>query len=543
MTRRHPLSLRARMISSAVVMALAMAPSSAGAADWLSGGQDIQNSRSQASETAISSANAGALTKKWSYVTAGDVSATPAVDGALVFFPDSAGSLYAVARSTGALVWKADIAAITGIAGDYARATPAISGSTLVIGTQSGKFETAATPAALRGAYLLGLNKATGALKWKTKVDDHFTTIITQSAQVYKTTAYIGTASNEEAYANKLFSGGTPYVCCSFRGSVSAVDVATGAVKWKRYMTPADPGYSGAAIWGSTPAIDQARNAVYVTTGNNYSLPASRTACVDAAADDAAKRACLAGDLLDSIVALDLTTGAVKWSYAALASDAWNTDCGLPGFSDGGTNDPTNCPANAGPDYDFGQGPMLFKAKIGGVQTDVIGAGQKSGQFHLLNRATGASIWTTQVGPGGLTGGLQWGSSTDGKRIYVAESNSTNIAQGWWSALDPSTGAVLWTTPDPGPPLFGPFGFGYSAQGPVSSANGVVYGCSLNQSGPMLAMDAATGAVRWRYDSGSSCLGGAAIADGTVYWGTGYRAFAPLTTPGNSLTAFSIGGA
>ena len=72
---------------------------------------------------------------------------------------------------------------------------------------------------------------------------------------------------------------------------------------------PADAGYSGASVWGSTPAIDQKRNALYVSTGNNYSLPPARSACIAAAANDAAKRACLPGDHLDSILALDLSTG------------------------------------------------------------------------------------------------------------------------------------------------------------------------------------------------------------------------------------------
>ena len=86
-------------------------------------------------------------------------------------------------------------------------------------------------------------------------------------------------------------------------------------------------------------------------------------------------------------------------------------------------------------------------------------------------------------------------------------------------------------------------GFGYSAQGPVSAANGVVYACSLNPVGSnMYAMDAATGQVKWSYASGASCLGGAAIANGTVYWGTGYRVFAPLTTGGNKLFAFTPNG-
>jgi polyvinyl alcohol dehydrogenase (cytochrome) len=348
----------------------------------------------------------------------------------------------------------------------------------------------------------------------------------------------VGVASNEEAYANALFSGGVDYECCSFRGSIAAIDVATGKLEWKTYALPDDPGYSGAAVWGSTPAVDQERGALYIATGNNYSLPADRIACVDAATSEAQKRACLVGDHFDAIMALDLATGAIRWSFEALPYDAWNTDCGLPGFDD---TPGDNCPPTAGPDYDFGQAPMLFKAKVAGKQTDLVGAGEKSGDFWALNRDTGVQVWKTHVGPGGLTGGLQWGSSADGTRIYTAESNSTFLRQGYWSALNPATGAVLWERLDPSPGL--PFGFyGYSLQGPTASANGVMYGCSLNPSGMMAALNAATGAILWTYASGSSCLGGAAIADGSVYWGTGYRTFGPLTTPGNRLYAFTPGG-
>ena len=78
---------------------------------------------------------------------------------------------------------------------------------------------------------------------------------------------------------------------------------------------------------------------------------------------------------------------------------------------------------------------------------------------------------------------------------------------------------MLWKTFDPGVGFEAAFGvYGESAQGPVSTANGVVYACSLEPAGNMIAMNAATGAIKWQFPSGSSCLGGAAIADGTVYW-------------------------
>jgi len=537
-------------------------------ADWLTGGQNLDNSRYQPNESAISSGNVSTLAPKFAFTAGGDVSATPAVDGQMVYFPDSAGNLFAIDRSTGATVWTASISGLSQInvangatGNDYARATPAIAGQVLIIGTQSGKFQTPAFAAAhpdLAGGYVLGLNKNTGALLWRTKVHDHFAAFVTQSAQVNGNTAYVGVASNEEAFSNQDFSGGIPYTCCSFRGRFLALDTKTGAIKWATYTLPDDEGYSGAPIWGSTPAIDKQRGAVYITTGNNYSLPADRITCVDEATTFEAKQACLAGDNFDAIMSLNMQTGAINWSYRALASDAWNTDCGLPGFSEGGTN-PGNCPENAGPDYDFGQGPMLLTAKIGGKQVDIVGAGQKSGDFTAVDRNTGAKLWMKNVGPGGLLGGLQWGSATDGKRIYVAESNSSfDDTPGWWSALDPATGDELWRTVDPGTGIGGEscafifpgctwaaigIGFGYSAQGPVSAANGVVYACSLNPIGSnMYAMDAATGQVKWSYASGASCLGGAAIANGTVYWGTGYRVFAPLTTGGNKLFAFTPNG-
>jgi hypothetical protein len=127
----------------------------------------------------------------------------------------------------------------------------------------------------------------------------------------------------------------------------------------------------------------------------------------------------------------------------------------------------------------------------------------------------------------GITGGLQWGSATDGNRIFVAVANSgtalspgtgkpwtlknqTTTVSGGWAALNRSSGAVLWTTPDPD---------GSRSEAAVSGANGVVFGCSLF--GRMVAMDANTGAILWSYLSGYPCNAGPSISDGMVYWGSG----------------------
>lgn len=491
-----------------------------GGALWTSAGQDRSNARHQAAESRISPATVGRLAPKWVFSTGGDVSATPAVDAEKVYVPDWAGNLYAIDRKTGAQVWRKNISDATGIPGDKARATPAVADGKVVVGTQ-GPFG--------GGGRLLAYDKDTGALLWMTLLDTHPAAIVTQSATIHDGRVYVGVASLEEALAGVI----PGYSCCSFRGSMLAVDLNTGAVLWRTYMAPA--GYSGNAIWGSAPAVDVKRNQVYVATGNNYSVPPDVLTCVANAGDDAAAiQACLPADNhFDAIVALDARTGAIKWVTRALPFDAWTTSC-IPFFGDG-----SNCPQPAGPDYDFGQAPALFRT-VGNPGRELVGAGQKSGIYWALDPDTGQVVWRSQAGPGGLAGGLQWGSAVDGRRVYTANANAdqkswtlpsgATTTAGVWSGLDAATGQVLWQTTPPN---------GGGSSGPVTTANGVVFGCSLDPNGYMYAMDAATGAVLWSFRSGGSCLSGAAISRGEVFWGSGYSNFG-FGTPNNQLYAFSL---
>lgn len=521
-------------LAGLLALAAAALPSTAGAAqgsEWSSAGGDRQNTRSQLSEHRLGVANVGRLALKWSLATAGDVSATPAVDADTVYVPDWAGYLYAVNRSNGQVRWMVHLPSVTGVPMDKARATPALGGGKVVVGTQ-GSILAGGGP----GGKVLAFDKATGALVWSTQADPHVAAIITQSATIAGDSVYVGVASQEEALAAFV-----PGYQLSFRGSMLALDLATGAIRWKTLLAPA--GYTGNAVWGSSPAVDMQRGAVYIATGNNYSVPPAVLACVAAAGADAvAKAACLpADDHFDSVLALDMHTGAVRWATRAIPYDAWTVDC-IPFFGDGDL-----CPSPAGPDYDFGQAPALFKAKAGtGRPVDLLGVGQKSGQYWALHPDTGAVAWVTQVGPGGTAGGLQWGSATDGRRVYTANANSNQVAwtppgatlpttRGAWAALDALTGALLWTTADPQ----APGGIGGGPSGPVTTANGVLYGCSLDASGHMYAMNGATGAILWRHAGGGSCLSGAAIADGTLYWGSGYSNFG-FGTPNSRLFAFSV---
>jgi polyvinyl alcohol dehydrogenase (cytochrome) len=492
---------------------------------WTSAGGNLQNTRFQAGEKSLSVSNVAGLTVKWQFTTGGDVSATPAVDADTVYFPDRAGSLYAVVKATGQQRWSSSIAAASGVPGDYARATPTVAGNKVIIGTQ-GPFG--------GGGKVLAFNKDTGALLWRTTLDTHPAAVITQSATVFGNRVYVGTSSLEESFA--LIPG---YTCCSFRGRMAALDLNTGAIVWEVRMAP--PGFPGNAVWCSSPAIDSKRGQLYVATGNNYDAPPETLACITAAGNDpVAQQACLpADDYFDSVMALDLKTGAIRWTRRAMSFDAWTVDC-IPFIGDG-----TNCPQPAGPDFDFGQAPALFTIREGNTSRDVVGAGQKSGQYWTLDPDTGAVRWITQAGPGGTAGGLQWGSAVDGRRVYTDNANSNAVSwtlpngstttDGMWSGIDAVTGQLLWQTT----PTFGGSPFGGGSSGPVTTANGVVFGCSLDPQGHMYALNGATGAILWTFASGGSCLSGAAISDGRLYWGSGYTLFG---TPNNKVYSFGLPG-
>ena len=501
--------------------------------NWPFAGADLQNTHYQDKQAKISVKTAPNLAKQWQFATGGDVSATPALDDKNAYFPDSAGNLFAVNRATGAQLWAHKISDYTGVANDYARTTPAIVGNALIFGDQAGKVGSPAS--------IMAVDTNTGNLLWRTQADSFPYSIVTQSAVANGQDVYVGVSSFEE-----FFSAVIPgYLCCTFRGSVLDLNAATGQIKWRTYTVPT--GYSGGAVWGSTNAIDTGRGSLYVSTGNNYSLPGSVITCISG--NPTNPQACLdPADHFDSILALNLNTGVVKWAFAALPLDAWNVNCGLaipipPGIIH---PDPTQCPNPPGPDFDFGQGPALFKthAPGSGTPVDLVGDGQKSGKYWALNPDNGQVAWSTQVGPGGVSGGLQWGSSTDGSTIWAASANSEGkpwqliqngqptgpiITGGHWSALDAATGKILWQTADPK---------GAGDPGAVSGGNGVVYACS--NSGDMYALNGASGTILWSYQSiptGGGCAAGAAISNGSVYWGTGYH---PLGGAGPStLTAFS----
>lgn len=459
---------------------------------WPTAGHDIGNTRDATGEHLIGPRNASRLSTAWQLTTTGDVETTPAVAGGVVYFPDSGGKLWAVSAASGAVLWSQEVSTYTGISGSVARTSPAVYGDELILGD---------TSAAGHGAYVFAVDRRSGHPLWRTQVSAHPAAKMTGAAVVYHGVAYVGVSSQEEILGSE-----PGYQCCTFRGSVVALDAATGRLLWQTYTVPV--GYSGGAVWGSTPAVDPADGLLYVGTGNNYSVPAGvctapeQTGCTLPAADDHD----------DSVLALDLATGAVRWYKSTLTSDVAISICGArPSLL-------------CGPDFDFGSGPNLIRLPSG---RSLVGIGQKSGEYWALDPRTGAVVWQTLVGPGGTVGGIQWGSATDGTHVYAAVADwdgvpyqivsasgaRSTVIGGSWAELDAATGKIVWQTADPQ----------HAADlGYVSIGNGLVYaGSSADVGADMYVLDAATGRILWSFGSGGPVSAGAAIAGGMVFWGSG----------------------
>lgn len=490
-----PTSISLLFLCSLVTAASSLAQ----VAQWPLAGQGAANLRSQPAETFLGTSNAASLVAKWVFTTGSDVSATPTVGTSALFFPDWSGNLYAVDLATGTQLWSHQISEYDNESGAVTRVSPALYKNSLIIGDSVGTVH--------GGANVISVDQATGSLQWITNVDSQPAAIITGSPIVVGSTIYQGISSIEEGLATQ-----SNYACCTFRGSIVALDADTGQILWKTYTIPDNNGkaggYSGAPIW-QPPAIDTARNQLYIGTGNNYSVPASVESCRLKNPKD--NKCDASDDYFDSALALDLSTGIIKWAAHLYGYDAWNLACNESG-------PPPNCPNPEGPDYDFGgSGPNL----VG----NIVGFGQKSGAYWALDADTGATVAKLVMGPGGPLGGIQWGTASDGTNVYIASANSNyqsykllsgqTVTWGFWSAVSGSTGKILWQTADPTS--------GTRDVGSLSVANGVVYVESLDAAGHMYAIDSSNGDILWSYASGGSSIDGPSIVSGNLYWGSGYR--------------------
>ena len=455
-----------------------------GSSDWPMYGRDLAGSHYNPNEKQLTPATVARLKPKWVFETGGDVSAQPTVVGGVVYFGSWDGKEYAVDAKTGNKIWAYDC-------GSPSRSGAAYGDGTLFFGDLGGSLH--------------AVDPKTGALKWKIKVDAHKDTVATGSPIYHNGRVYIGVASHEEGAILKY---GPKYECCTFRGGVAVFDAKTGAQVWRWYTIPEAPtdrgkdkkgvtimGPAGGAVW-STVTIHPDANRLYVTTGNQYTPPASK--------------------FPNAIVALELSAGKTVWSYQATPGDIWTFGC-------------ANLAECSDLDVDFGSTPMVFKGPGG---KPAIGAGQKSGWFYAVDPKDGKLLWKTEVGPGGKLGGIEFGDATDGDRVYAAVSAFPK--QGSVSALDGATGKILWQTKSPdGGSNFGPI----TVTG--TGDNRLVFAGSNRNF--IRAFDAKDGKILWEFDTGGAVGGGPTVVDGVVYVGSGYQ-FLRVGKPNKKLYAFSIDG-
>lgn len=497
---------------------------------WNGWGVNLANARYQeAAMAGITVAEVPHLKLKWAFGFPGDVSASaqPTIVGGRVFVGSQGGKVYSLSAATGCIHWWFE--------------APTLVRTAVSIGHI--EIEAGGNFAAFFGdssGVVYAVEAATGKLLWKAKVEGHPAAKITGSPVYYRGRLYVPIASGEEASASA-----PDYECCRFRGSVVALDAATGKQIWKTYTISEEAhptkkskngtqlwGPSGAAIW-SSPTIDVKRNALYVTTGDNYSQPPTATS--------------------DAFLAMDLDSGKLLWSRQITASDVWNTACRMA--------DKTNCPEASGPDFDFGTSPILVTFSDG---KRMLVAGQKSGIVHAIDPdRDGEVLWQVRIGKGGTLGGIEWGSAADQANVYVGLSDITRTLVpysintdtdpkqgGGMFALGLEKGERAWYTPPPGCGERKRCSPAQSAA--VSAIPGAVFSGSVD--GHLRAYATKDGSILWDFDTvgpyktvngveargGSMDGGGPAIASGMVFVNSGYVIWGGM--PGNVLLAFSVDG-
>jgi polyvinyl alcohol dehydrogenase (cytochrome) len=493
---------------------------SAQQAAWPSWGRDLSNTRFQTAEMAqMTAADLPKLKLKWA-IGLPDTShawSQPTVAGGRVFVGSQGGHIYALDAQTGCVIWSF-------------LATGA-SRTAVVIGDWPGRPNSTLAYFTTIPGWLYALDAQTGALVWRVRVEDHVSTRMTGSPVLFQGKLYVSAASFEEG-----MSTSKDYECCSFHGSLSAFDAATGQRFWKREMIdhPAAVlktsatgkkliGPAGGSIW-SAPVIDPRRNLLYVTTGNGFSGPAQ--------------------PLTDAIVALDPESGQIRWSRQVSNQDIFVPGCGKPG------NTNFSCPEENGPDADFGSAPILAHLANGG---DLILAGQKSGTLWAVDPDhAGRVVWQYKAAPGaaGEFGALVWGQAIDKNNVYIPVSNIQDPAHaGGLHAVSLATGKRVWYAA-PGPVMCGSApGCTRAQASPPSVIPGVVFAGSAD--GGMRAYSTADGKVIWSVDTnrnfetvngvkangGSMIAAGPAIASGWIYFNSGYGSHGGHA--GNVLLAFS----
>ncbi len=439
---------------------------------WPGYGRDPGNSRSNPEERVIAAGNAASLTPVWRYEGAG-VTSTPVVAGGNVFVGTWRGKLLALRAASGRLVWET---ALPGAGSVTSTPCVAAAADAIFVGDGTGTLH--------------ALDVATGAVRWSTRLAPDVPTAHLYGSPVHLPDVdvdlvVIGVASVELALPETQDF--------HFRGSVVAVDAATGVERWRVYMTE-DNASSGAgvSVW-STAAVDPARRLLYIGTGQSYEAPASV--------------------LSDALVAIHYDTGELAWHRQFTADDVF-----------------TFFGEFVGPDFDVGASPNLFT--IAG--RDVVGVADKAGVYSALDRATGETVWARRLTDGSHLGGVMVTAAVADGAIYVTSNVWTNYDdfadpgnRAVAFALDAATGASRWEHALTAPSF-----------GAVTLANGVVYFGTID--GTIHALAADDGRTVWQDATLADIGGGPSVAGGRLFVPHGFVFLGAPGLAAGGLVAYGV---
>jgi polyvinyl alcohol dehydrogenase (cytochrome) len=470
----------------------ACAPTKHVGGEWPSMGHDVSNTRTQPAEKTIGRVEAALLAPAWSFSASsaggsGDFTGTPVIADGCMYVGSNDGWVFAANADTGAKVWATHVSDEGGI------------NSSVTV--QDGQVYAAV--ARVGSPFVTALDQKTGRVLWKTTIDKQPGSDVYGSPVVVDGvlmegvsggSAELGDESDRYAFQgsfNLLETGRSPHS-----------NKAPGTVLRKTWTIQAPSAkpkndFAGAAIW-STPAVDVAAKVAYVGAGNPFRPQAEH-------------------QHTDAVLKFDIDRSSAHFGQV-LASYKGTIDEYVPQFSELPCYDIPGNPAPWYPqgigqcgdlDMDFGASPNLFTLPDG---RKVVGTGQKSGVYHVVDAKTMKPVWTQLVGPPSAVGGIVGSTAVAGGQVF----GPITIGGYVWS-VDQTTGGNKW---------FAPVGDGAHWGNPVSTANGIVYTVDLR--GFLNAYDAATGVSLLHRSlmiggpmAPTASWGGVSIARGTVYAAVG----------------------
>lgn len=303
--------------------------------NWLSYSRTLFNQR-YSPLNQITPANVNKLELQWVWQARSleKFETTPLVVDGILYTVQAPNDVFALDAATGRIFWSFNYTPASNARTCCGRVNRGLSilGDTLYMGTID--------------AHLLALDARSGHLLWNVEVADVAGSYaITHSPAIIKDMVVVGTAGGD----------------LGTRGMITAYDAKTGKQRWRFYTIPGpgEPGHDswsgeswktgGAAVWNAA-AYDPDLNLMYWGTGNPW--------------PDWDGRQRLGDNLYsDSVVALDVDTGALKWHYQFTPHDEL--------------------------DYDSTQVPVLADITWDGTLRKVMLWANRNGLAYVLDRATG----------------------------------------------------------------------------------------------------------------------------------------------------------